>query len=315
MNKSILLIILILFLYNKITSQVNIIPNGSFEYYYSCPTSVGQIDSIIGWRLPSYGTSDYFNICTTNPDIMIPLNTFGNEFPIDGDAYIGFGLLGDGVNYREYIQTKFTTPTEIGHIYKISIFTSLADNFSYAIKQIHMVLSEFPIVQNDFQTINIEPTIIFEDSNYFTNKNGWTKYDLFYLADKKYSYLTIGNFYDDSYTDILNLNDGSVYLQSYYFIDSISMIDFGEFKPANVFTPNADGINDSIDFHWLKNSNYQVLIYNRWGEIVQVLSSNKTYWNGQLSDTGIKASNGIYYYVICNSKKESIKNGFIHMFD
>lgn len=315
MNKSILIYILLLFLYNNVTSQVNIISNGSFENYYSCPTSVGQIDSIIDWKLPSYGSSDYFNICATNPDITIPINTFGNEFPIEGNAYIGFGLFGDGINYREYIQTKFTTSTEIGHIYKISIYTSLGDNFSYAIKQIHLVLSESPIIQNDYQTINIGPTIIFEDSNYFSNKIGWTKCDLFYLADKKYSYLTIGNFYDDTNTDLLNLNDGSLYPHSYYFIDSVSMIDYGEIKPANVFTPNDDGINDSIDFNWLKSSSYQVFIYNRWGEIVQVLSYNKTSWNGEILDTGIKASNGIYYYVICNYKKESIKNGFIHVFD
>lgn len=311
-----LIYLLLSFLYSHFSlCQNELIPNGIFENYYSCPTSVGQVDSIVGWILPSYGSSDYFNICATNFDITIPINTFGNEYPFEGAAYVGFSLYGEGLNYREYIQTKLISPTEVDHLYKVSFYVSLGDNFSSAIKQIHMVLSEFPITQNDFQTINIEPTIIFEDSNYFTNKNGWTKYDLFYLADKKYSYLTIGNFYDDVNTELWFLNDGSPYSNSYYFIDSISMMDYGELIIPNVITPNNDGVNDSIYLDWLKGNSYKVIIYNRWGEVIQELSNNKISWNGEVLNSGIYVSHGIYYYVIDNYKKELTRSGFIHVFD
>lgn len=202
MSKSILIYIFFSFLYFRATSQMDIISNGSFENNYSCPTYVGQIDSILNWKLPSYGSSDYFNTCTRNPDITIPVNTFGHEFPLKGDAYIGLGLYGEGIDYREYVQTKFTTPTVSGHIYSVSMYVSLGDNFSNAIKEIHMVFSESSVMQNSYQTIKVEPTIIFKDDYYFTNKTGWIKYQLFYLADNENSYLTMGNFYDDANTDL-----------------------------------------------------------------------------------------------------------------
>lgn len=315
MNKSLFLLAFYCILYHKATSQIEIIFNGSFELFHSCPINAGQVDSIIGWTLPSYGSSDYFNICATNTDITIPINTFGNEFPVEGDAYIGFSLYGEGVDYREYIQTKLILPTIANHLYKVSFYVSLGDNFNYAIKQIHWVLSESPISQDNYQTIKIEPSIIFQDDNYFTNKNGWVKYQLFYLADKEYSYLTIGNFYDDLNTKLWNLNDGSTYFNSYYFIDSISMIDYGELVIPNVFSPNNDGINDSIYLNWLNDSDYKIVIYNRWGDKIQELSSNNNNWNGEILNLHEKVISGVYYFVIYNHNNAQIKSGFIHVFN
>lgn len=62
----------------------------------------------------------------------------------------------------------------------------------------------------------------------------------------------------------------------------------------NVITPNGDGVNDlfTIDFEF-----DQLLIFNRWGEVVFESSSNTISWDG--NDTnGNPVAEGVYFYVI-----------------
>ena len=73
-------------LINFVVSQQNLVYNGDFEEYSSCPLSESgpfqnpkEIEKCIGWKAPTYATSDYFNFCATNPTISIPNNLGGSK--------------------------------------------------------------------------------------------------------------------------------------------------------------------------------------------------------------------------------------------
>lgn len=84
----------------------------------------------------------------------------------------------------------------------------------------------------------------------------------------------------------------------------------------NVFSPNADGINDlfEIQNNCIQNAKY--VIYNRWGYEVYAASGNSIQWGGT-TNTGTEAVPGVYFYVIeyedFNGNKH-VHNGNVHLF-
>ncbi len=63
----------------------------------------------------------------------------------------------------------------------------------------------------------------------------------------------------------------------------------------NVFTPDSDGYNDLFVPQCTGNTEYRITIYNRWGR--EVFKGNQDHlWDGNIN--GVKASEGVYYYVI-----------------
>ena len=64
----------------------------------------------------------------------------------------------------------------------------------------------------------------------------------------------------------------------------------------NTFTPNGDGINDTFGINGEAINEFNMIIYNRWGE--QVFSSDNTNkrWDGTFQ--GKKVSSGSYVYKV-----------------
>lgn len=85
-----------------------------------------------------------------------------------------------------------------------------------------------------------------------------------------------------------------------------------EFVLPNIFTPNADGINDVYDPGVKKMRQFEIKIYDRWGS--EVFSSNDiaNKWDG--TRNGSPCEEGVYYvtlrYGICET---SSKTGFVHL--
>jgi gliding motility-associated-like protein len=70
-----------------------------------------------------------------------------------------------------------------------------------------------------------------------------------------------------------------------------------------IITANGDGINDVLVLGCLDDyPNHEVIIMNRWGDVVYRTQSYNNNWNGQ-SNTGLiisgdKVTPGVYFYVI-----------------
>jgi hypothetical protein len=76
-----------------------------------------------------------------------------------------------------------------------------------------------------------------------------------------------------------------------------------EFLPANVFTPNLDGVNDFYSLSDLPVDNcagrfLSFRVHNRWGTEVFVTIEREFQWRAE----GLEA--GVYYYVVEFSNKE-----------
>lgn len=84
----------------------------------------------------------------------------------------------------------------------------------------------------------------------------------------------------------------------------------------NVFTPNGDGINDTFNFNPYGFEELHVIIYNRWGKVVCELV-NIDHWDGIHCKTGIRVSDGTYFYVVNYATREFVqgsKKGYIQVF-
>jgi len=67
----------------------------------------------------------------------------------------------------------------------------------------------------------------------------------------------------------------------------------------NVFTPNGDGKNDTFQVQGLAIDEFNMEVFNRWGQKIYESSSSAKGWNGGLDNgTGSPAPDGTYYYVI-----------------
>ena len=77
----------------------------------------------------------------------------------------------------------------------------------------------------------------------------------------------------------------------------------------NIFTPNADNINDTWKILGLENyTDVEVLIYNRWGNLILSSKDYKTAWDGTINNS--PAPIGMYAYKIRFAGKDQLK-GFV----
>lgn len=200
-------------IHNKAIAQ-NLVPNPSFENYSSCPSNFDEILKATGWG--SFGYSpDYFNVCATNPDVAVPSNQFGFQYPPDSscNAYCGLYTWGGG-NYREYIGGALASTMVIGQKYYISFKVCLAENLTCGTNNIGLLFSKIPYSASSPPSLNnfshiYSPAVITDTMN-------WTTLTGIFTSDSAYQYIIAGNFFDDSNT-ILN-GSGCV---GYYYIDDI----------------------------------------------------------------------------------------------
>jgi gliding motility-associated-like protein len=91
-------------------------------------------------------------------------------------------------------------------------------------------------------------------------------------------------------------------------IDTLSP-DFS-FEFPNVITPNGDGINDIFEIENLPE-NTEVIILNRWGNIVFSATNYQNNWDGK-DTSGKNLVEGIYTYKF-NTKEGKVGHGFLHL--
>lgn len=64
----------------------------------------------------------------------------------------------------------------------------------------------------------------------------------------------------------------------------------------NAFTPNNDGVNDYFEVKYINFFDFEILIFNRWGELVFQSKELDFKWNGEIN--GEEAPGGSYAYII-----------------
>ncbi len=205
--------------FNQNSFAQNLVPNPSFEDTIACPTMGGQIYRAAGWQ--NWGiTPDYLNSCHGGL-LGTPQNGWGNQVPIDGNAYAGLVCNVSTIsNAREFMGIQLIQPLIIGQTYYASFYVSLSDipSGSCAINKIGIKCSTVSYDSVNLPALNnfahVNTNIIVSDSL------SWTKISGSFVADSAYTYLMLGNFYDNSQLDTFNCPT-NVGTASYYFIDLV----------------------------------------------------------------------------------------------
>ncbi len=196
-------------------SQINLVPNPSFETYTACPSSTvgGGINLASGWF--SCGVSpDYFNICASSTFSLrgVPSNELGYQNTKDGNAYGGLVTYNSG-NGREYISTALSQTLAIGTKYYVSAYISRADSFPYNVAS-NKFGFRFSTISFTYSTSLTDNFSHIHSNNIIYDSLGWTKISGSFVADSVYQYFIIGNFYNDANTAVTN----SLFL-AYYYVD------------------------------------------------------------------------------------------------
>jgi gliding motility-associated-like protein len=82
------------------------------------------------------------------------------------------------------------------------------------------------------------------------------------------------------------------------------------FEFPNVITPNSDGANDFFEIENLPQ-NTEVIIVNRWGNIVFSSTNYQNNWNGK-DNSGKELLDGVYTYYY-KTKDDKVGHGFVHL--
>ncbi len=228
-----------------------------------------------------------------------PAEIFFNNLstPIDSTYHIVWDF-GDGNT-----TTNVISPT---HIYEnpgvydvkvaitspIGCFTS--DEFKNLIRVEPSPHADFTFSPDSLLS-NFNNTVQFTDLSTGANRWNWT-FDRFGTTTKQNPLFTFPDTGLMKVTLIVTHPEGCK--------DSLSK--YLDFNPVvlwhmpNAFTPNGDGQNDGFyGKGYLEGvSNFQMTIWNRWGELVFETNDPDEAWNGRQKNTGEMSPQGVYVYVV-----------------
>jgi hypothetical protein len=229
MTKQLKIIFCFLFFVFCLKSQINLVPNPSFEIYTSCPNSAGQIDFASPWFQPGTGTPDYFNSCASAMNFVnVPVTFMGNSFAHNGVGMAG-ELFYDNVSassliYREYLAVKLSSTLSNNQKYYISYYLKLADSSRYATDAISVLFTTDSIHKNSYDTISRVPQINNQPGNFILDKSNWTKMRGSFTSSGTENYMYIGNFEPQKTNDTLFVGGGGSMQYNnfpYYYFDDI----------------------------------------------------------------------------------------------
>ncbi len=233
------IIFFILFVLSFNCLAQNLIPNPSFEQYTSCPSTPDQLSYCFPWH-SFKETPDYCNTCSITPIITPPNAYNGFQYPHSGNAFVGFfTFVNNGPNNRELIGTPLLTSLITGQKYFISFFVNLggATNPGSTIASNKTGVKFSTVSYSYLHPAPINNTAHFYSNNIITDTVKWTLIKGSFIADSAYSYIIIGNFFDDSLTDTINLSINNNQT-AYYYIDDVCV------STDSLYCENWVGVNE-----------------------------------------------------------------------
>ncbi|MBO0329138.1 OmpA family protein [[Muricauda] lutisoli] len=240
-----------------IGSGQNMVQNGGFEDFVSCPVKMSNLNKDAEhWSAPTLGTTDYFNECSRTK-LGVPMNFKGKQEPYEGAAYAGLYLFAPR-DYREYIQVPLTETLEKGSRYRLTLFISLSEKSDGAVMDMGAVFSEKPLSvhtkrelsQSDLLSASPQTTHIkqFPVTDYYQDKQNWMELSFDMVAKGFENHLILGNFKSNAGTSYLDTQNPSENEEgyAYYYLDDISLTYLGpEYKTDEVYV--LDHVNFNFD--------------------------------------------------------------------
>ena len=241
---------------NDTVEHTNLVYNGSFEEYRSCPKridAVGVLSIVDCWYQPTRGSADYYNVCGSK-ECGVPINKLGKQLPHDGDGYCGIYCSRN--DYREYLQTRLRRRLRAGDSIRMSFYVSLSEESTGAIstlgglftkeritdtvRDLFLYKEREELAEGVFQTIArpYEPQIINPVERHLENTKEWELVTGTFVAKGGEQYITIGNFNPAERSGYTNPDSLTRLLPgSYYYIDDVKI------ECLNCLSPVVDDLN------------------------------------------------------------------------
>lgn len=239
------ILLLLLIFSSTATIGQNLVHNYSFETASMCAENTNMLNIASYWNNPSNGTSDYFTLCTQeacpanyqklDPSICALGNWKGEQLARTGYRYGGFFASISDNSYspatpesnsslREYIQVRLSSPLITGEKYHVEFYTSLGDKSAYTVSEIGAFLSVDRIgLTNSGNFECCDPQVV--NTSLITDRENWVKVSGCIIADGGESYITIGNFQNDTECQIIEVPGSFEALrEAYYYVDDVAVV-------------------------------------------------------------------------------------------
>lgn len=218
-------------------SQINLVPNYSFEEFDRTPigwfyNGTHFTKLVKFWSSPTEASPDAYG-----PDIFVPGHWqekgFGKLKSFDGSAMAGitvYGCNSGKAHCREYLQIQLSEPIIPGQKYRFSLHVASLPG-SVLVNNLGLALTRETIKSHIDSCLNLTP-IVYSGKIFPDIRNVWQELSFEFTGKEDYGNIIIGNFSNDRETLIekkeSNLNFG------YYYIDNVILIKLPPLLPQPI---------------------------------------------------------------------------------
>jgi len=185
--------------------------------------------------------------------------------------------------------------TSITNLSEGTYYVSVTD--SLCTKVVSFVIPLIPGPKADFEVYPLVTTIDDPTFRFNNLSSGIIDHWLWNFLDHKYSD-EINPYH--SFTEVGHYHVTLTVTNNSGCIDSVSkeaiVIDRITLFVPNCFTPNGDGVNDYFIIAGQNITDFELFIYNRWGELVYKSTDINQYWDGR--HKGVVVPEGVYGWVL-----------------
>ena len=192
--------LVVLLLFGTSKAQTNLVPNPSFENYSSCTQFVS---SASGW-VNCGETPNYCNSCSNPSPFGVSSNFIGYQPAATGNAYCILCTYSSTQLFREIIGISLTQALTIGNTYFVSFKCSPGSpGYGYCLQTDKIGLRFSTVTYDSINSPSINNFAHIYAINVVTDTANWTTVSGYVTADSAYTFLAIGNFFDDANTDTI----------------------------------------------------------------------------------------------------------------
>lgn len=226
----------------------NLVINPGFEDYDTCVVNVASFryPYINDWNDPTAASTDYFNTCSINPNVVPQTSYLGGINPRNGEGIAGCVFHSNpsaNLINGEYVQGKLSNILEKDSFYCIKFYLALASEGKLSIDRIGVKFSD-ELYNFNSTAIPFAADLESPENRFYDKIGIWDKVQMTYRARGGEEYITIGNFREiggSTNTRLVGAPFGDWRDEtSYYYIDDVSV----EKIPAHFANINLG--NDSI---------------------------------------------------------------------
>lgn len=285
---------------NTLLSQINLVPNSSFENIINC-NSIGQdypVEIAFPWFNPTGGTPDIYNACFKNVGVQVPYNGYNglNYQPAkSGLGYVGLytyrynpGVMQD---QKEYIEVELLQKLKKEKTYFVEFWVANNVNRYPDAKNCYsdavgIALYEKKYTKADFFIIDDVKPVAENNNGIIDNAPKWNKISgVCSKIKNEYAFLVIGNFKENSKMKYIDECMTYTSARTYLFIDDVAIYECDP-VPDTIYlcsgsSKKIGGKFLTSTYKWNTGVTDSVITVNKAGRYIV----NMNYENTIISDT------------------------------